>query len=367
MNYTNHFIKIALSELTGVGPRKVKLMLENLSDIHDMFSLPLRELYLQTGVGMSVLNKIDRDKALFRAEQIVLDCDKLGIQPIFHLDLDYPRRLKLCDDGPIMIYSKGTIDYNSSKYVSIVGTRTPTEYGYGLCRSLIEDIQSSGAIVVSGLAYGIDITIHKLCLEYDIPTICVLAHGLERIYPSHHKDVAENMLANGGAWVTEFSPNAVVERVNFPRRNRIVAGMCDATIVVESKKKGGSLITAKLADGYDREVFAFPGHVHVESSWGCNDLIAGGNAHLLRSGSDFLDRMKWSENGFTRSKQTSLFYTMSEEEKSLVKVLNRHQSTHIDAISFELKQPISIVNVLLFQLEMEGLVRSLPGNLYQLL
>lgn len=367
MNYTNQLLKIALSELSGIGPRKTRRLLEFFPNINDLFTLSYREIYLQTGISIDRLMKMDRDNALIKANKILTDCEDLFIQPIFLSDPEYPRRLKQCEDAPLVLYRKGSVDYNTSKFIAIVGTRTPSEYGYSLCRSFIEGIHETGAVVISGLAYGIDITIHKLCLEYEIPTIAVLAHGLERIYPNYHKSIAEEMQVHGGGLLSEFPPNAVILRENFPMRNRIVAGMCDATVVVESKAKGGSLITADLANDYSRDVFAFPGSIHQEISRGCNDLIAEQKAMLLRGPDDFLTKMNWSKEGFTKKKQTSLFHTLTVEEQFLVELLNRNQSAHIDSIAIELKRSISEVNVLLFQLEMEGLVKNLPGNRYQLI
>ena len=365
MNYANLYLQIALSELHGIGPRKAKLLLDNITDIEDIFTLPYPEIFERTGISINILSKMERSKALDNAQVILKNCEDLSVTPIFFTDPRYSRRLKQCDDAPMVLYVQGAVDLNASRVVSIVGTRTPSDDGYKLCRDLVYGLKEAGVNVVSGLAYGIDITAHKSSLEVGLPTIGVLAHGLERIYPIHHRKVAEQMLLSGGL-VTEYAPYSAVERENFPMRNRLVAGMCDATIVIESKSKGGSLITAELANDYNREVFAFPGSIYNEYAKGCNDLIAEQKATLLRDSEDFLLKMGWETNRLSTPNQLSLFNTLSEQEMSLMEILHRTSSTHIDTLVDELAYPVSDVNVLLFQLEMEGLVKTLPGNRYQL-
>ena len=365
MNYTNLYLQIALTELRGIGPRKAKLLLDYVPNIEDIFTLPLKEIFLQTGITVSTLSKMDRDGALRSAETILQHCESLELTPLFYTDPRYSRRLKQCDDAPLIIYTKGEMDLNTARFVSIVGTRTPSEEGYQKCRDLVEGLSEAGVVVVSGLAYGIDVCAHKTSMENNLPTIAVLAHGLERIYPSHHRKIAHQMLGNGGL-LTEYAPHAHVDKENFPMRNRIVAGMCDATIVVESKSRGGSLITADLANDYNREVFAYPGSVYNEFASGCNDLIAENKATLLRGPEDLLNRMGWENNRMKEVKQLSLFNTLSEQERQLIEVLHRTSAIHIDHLMEELRYSIADLNVILFQLEMEGLIRPLPGNRYQL-
>ncbi len=365
MNYSHLYLQIALSELRGIGLKRCKILLEHLADVEDVFTLSLRELYLQTGIGLSTLSKMDRDGALRSAENIMAQCEKMEITPIFYTHPTFSARLRECEDAPLVVYTKGDFDLNQSRLVAVVGTRAPSNDGYKHCEELISGLQDSNVIIVSGLAYGIDITAHKMALEVGLPTIGVLAHGLERIYPTHHKKIANEMLKNGGL-ITEFPPFANVERENFPMRNRIVAGMCDATIVVESKSKGGSLITAELANDYSRDVFAFPGSIYNELAAGCNDLIAEQKAMLLRGPIDFLLKMGWQSKKSISKKQLSLFDHLSEEERLLLNVLNQTSDIHIDSIADQLSFSISDVNVILFQLEMEGLIKPLPGNRYQM-
>lgn len=365
MNYANLYLQIALTELRGIGPRRAKLLLEYVPNIEDIFTLSLKELFLRTGITISTLSKMDREGALRSAETILAHCEAMQITPLFYTDPRYSRRLKQCEDSPLIVYTKGEMDLNSARYVSVVGTRTPSDEGYQKCRELIAGLADSGVVVVSGLAYGIDVCAHKTAMECGIPTLAVLAHGLERIYPSHHRKIAEQMIDNGGL-VTEYAPYAHVDKENFPMRNRIVAGMCDAVIVVESKSKGGSLITAELGNDYNRDVFAFPGSIYNEFASGCNDLIADQKAMLLRSAGDLLSKMGWATNRLKEVRQLSLFNSLSSQEMQLMELLHRTSAMHIDHLVEELKYPISDVNVLLFQLEMEGLVRTLPGNRYQL-
>ncbi len=364
MNYTDQLHIIASTQLFGFGSIRTRSLLEPLENPSDIFNLSYKELEKKTGFNQASLKKMERTKAISWAEKVVKDLEKYAIEAIFINDPRYPRRLKQCSDAPLVLYSKGNIDFNNSKYVAIVGTRNATEYGKRICNDLIQSFIGTNIVVVSGLAYGIDISAHKSCLQHGVPTIGVLAHGLEMTYPRDHGSTAKQMLDSGGL-VTEFPPYTNPDRENFPMRNRIVAGMCDATIVVESKIRGGSLITADLANDYSRDVFAFPGSIFDENSLGCNQLIAGSKAHLLSSGEDFLTKMGWNLK-IEKPIQKSIFPMISEDEKRIVDLIQIQNPMNIDVLALKLNMPISKLSVHLFQLEMSGIVKSVPGNKCQL-
>lgn len=364
MNYTDQLHRIALTQLFGFGSIRTRSLLESLESPSDIFNLSYKELEQKTDFKQAILKKMERTKALAWAEKVVKDLEKHSISPIFINDPRYPRRLKQCSDAPLVLYSKGDIDFNDSKYVAIVGTRNATEYGKRICNEVVQSFIGTNIVVVSGLAYGIDIAVHKSCLQHGIPTIGVLAHGLEMIYPRDHSSIAKQMLEHG-ALITEFPPYTNPDRENFPMRNRIVAGMCDATIVIESKIRGGSLITADLANDYSKDVFAFPGSIFDENSLGCNQLIAGNKAHLLSGGEEFLTKMGWNLN-VDKPIQKSIFPQITGEEKQIVDLIQLNNPMNIDVLALKLNMPISKLSVHLFQLEMSGIVKSIPGNKCQL-
>lgn len=364
MNYTDQLHIIALTQLFGFGSIRTRTLLETLDSPSEIFELRYKELEQKSGFNQAVLKKMERAKAILWAEKVLLDLQKHSIESIFINDPRYPRRLKQCSDAPLVIYSKGNIDFNNSKFVAIVGTRNATEYGKRICNELIQSFIGTNIVVVSGLAYGIDVSAHKSCLQHGIPTIGVLAHGLEMTYPRVHSSIAKQMLNDGGL-ITEFTPYTNPDRENFPMRNRIVAGMCDATIVIESKIKGGSLITAELANDYSRDVFAFPGSIFDENSLGCNHLIANSKAHLISNGADFLTKMGWNLN-IEKPIQKTIFPTILGDEKRIVDLIQIQNPMNIDVLALKLNMPISKLSVHLFQLEMNGIIKAIPGNKCQL-
>lgn len=360
MNYTEQHYQIALTQLVGFGPKRTKQLIQSINEYEKIFNLSPTKLAKVAGLSVDIVKKLNRDEALKIAMSIFEDISKNDIQTIFYLHPDYPRRLKQCDDAPLLIYKKGDIDLNNSKFVAIVGTRDATEYGKRLVDELISNFIGMNIVVVSGMAYGIDIATHKACVSKNVATIGVMAHGLEMVYPRLHRSTASKMI-DRGCLISEYPPFTNPDRENFPMRNRIVAGMCDATIVVESKLKGGSLITAYLANDYNRDVFAFPGNVFDLNSEGCNQLIANDKAHLLRNGAEFLQKMGWDKLPAS-TVQKSIFPELNKDEQLIVNLLCEHKSYNIDELSIELKLPISQISVLLFQLEMSGVVKLVPGN-----
>ncbi len=358
----NLHYQIALTLLYGIGPRKAGHLISKLGGIEPIFKEKLTTLHKESGFNKEILKKMNRTEALLEAEKQVAYISKHKINTHFYLNSNYPRRLKQCYDAPILLYSKGNFDPNPQKTVAVVGTRNATEYGKTICEELISSFQHQNIQVISGMAYGIDICAHSQSVRHGISTIGVLGHGLDRIYPNTHSRIAEQMTEHGGL-LTEFLPGTLPDRENFPMRNRIVAGMSDATIVIESKVSGGSLITAELAIDYNRDVFAYPGNVGQQYSAGCNKLLQQNKAQLIQSGDDFLKHMCWDEQNRNKISQPKLFVELEDEERILIDVM-ASSPQHIDVLSTMLKQPVSKMSVLLLQMELKGLIKSLPGNKY---
>lgn len=366
LNYTDLQQQIALTLLKGAGRKKIRLILSNVGSVNAFFKEKKYKLLKINGLGRSFLDQLNREEALLMAEKHVVELLKKPFQAHFFQDDDFPQRLNQCEDAPLLLFSQGNMDLNASRVVSIVGTRNATAYGKSICDELLHAFVGKNIVVVSGLAYGIDIYVHQLCVKLGIPTIGVLGHGLDRLYPATHKQTAKAMQANGGL-LTEFLPGTNLDRVNFPMRNRIVAGMCDATIVVESGEKGGSLITAELANDYARDVFAFPGDIGKEFSMGCNKLIQQNRAHLITCSADFFRLMNWNEVEKKAVKQTQLFeFDLSVEELSILQMLKDKESESFDLLSLKLDLSVSKLSGMLLNLEFEGLVKSLPGKRYRL-
>lgn len=311
------------------------------------------------------------EDVLPRVEQELNYISEKHIQCLCFNDTDYPLRLKECPDAPIALFYKGNADLNTRHILNIVGTRHCTEYGKDLCQRFIAELKTicPDTLVVSGLAYGIDIQAHNKALEAGLKTVGVLAHGLDQIYPRMHRNTAEAMLQQGGL-LTEFMSGTNADKINFVRRNRIVAGISDATIVVESASKGGALITAELAESYSRDVFAFPGRITDRYSEGCNDLIRKNRATLLQSAEDFVLSMGWQKENSSNNKnsvQLQLFPELTSEEEKIVDCLLKADSKPINQISIETNMPINRISALLFSLEIKGIVKMLQGGSYRII
>ena len=296
-----------------------------------------------------------------------------GIRILTLADEDYPQRLKECDDAPLVLYYKGSADLNARRVVCVVGTRRCTVYGQDLIRRFMAELRERcpEVLVVSGLAYGVDICAHTEALACAYPTVGVLAHGLDDLYPARHKPTARRMLEQGGL-LTEFTTHTNADKMNFVRRNRIVAGMSDACILVESAAHGGGMITAELAREYNREVFAFPGRVGDNYSEGCNNLIAKNVAALLTGAEMFVKTMGWESDAQLAKAQKQgiprqLFPELTPEEQQVVKVLQENNDLQINMLSVQSNVPIGRLTALLFQLEMKGVIRTLAGGMYHLL
>ncbi len=288
------------------------------------------------------------------------------VDVLFYTDGTYPKRLKNCYDAPVLLYSKGNANLNPHKVISIVGTRNATEYGKQLCRQLIAELQQYPVLIVSGLALGIDVAAHKECLKLDIPTVGVLGHGLDRIYPSQNRATADKMIENGGL-LTEFPSGTLPGRENFPQRNRIVAGVADATVIIEASTKGGALITAEIANSYDRDVFAFPGRVNDEFSEGCNFLIRNNKAALLSCMADLAFSLGWEKEDGKKdiSEQLVLPIDLSSDERRLFEIIKDNKTPlAIDDLSIKSNMTVSQLSMNLLNMEMQGYIRSLPGKTY---
>lgn len=358
--------QIALSLIPGIGCANAKRLMTSLGGIREIFAANKKLLTQVPNIGAITAQKILESDVLERAEEEVRFIRKNEIQTAFYWDDHYPVRLKRCVDAPLVLYWKGAINFKAEKIVSMVGTRKATGYGRDFCDSLVQEMaQRGGYTVVSGLAYGIDIAAHKACLKHGVPTIGVVAHGLEQVYPSMHRSVADKMLENGGL-VTDFVSETVIDRTNFLRRNRIIAGLADATIIVESAEKGGALVTADIADSYNRDVFALPGRSSDSYSKGCNQLIKSNKASMIENLYDLEYAMAWQQNIDKPSRiQKQLFVELNAEEQRVVDTLNG-QDMYIDQLSSQVNMPVGKLSSVLLGLEFKGLVASLPGKMYKL-
>lgn len=357
--------QIALSLINHIGPVTAKNLLLHLGDAETVFKTPYEKLAKVQGFSRRV-EKDSFTTALKRAEAELVFIERNDIDVLFYTDTRYPKRLRTCDDSPILLYSKGNADLNATRVVSIVGTRNATDYGRQLCAQLVEELQQHNVLIVSGLALGIDVAAHKECLRHQIPTIGVLGHGLDKFYPAANRNTAERMLAEGGI-LSEYASGTVADRENFPARNRIVAGMADATIVVEAGIKGGALITAEIANSYNRDVFAFPGRINDTYSEGCNFLIRHNKANLLSCIADFAFSMGWDEGAPAkkRTEQLALPIDLSESERFIYDIIRQHTSpVGIDDLSIKTRMPVSQLAMDLLTMEMQGYIRSLPGKMY---
>lgn len=317
------------------------------------------------GFGEFLIKQIQDSSILKNAEKEITFIEKYKIKYHFFSDADYPLRLKQCEDAPVIFYYKGEADWNHGKVLSIVGTRSATEYGKDMCGKLIEGLVERGhnPLIVSGLAYGIDIVAHREALKNNLLTAAVLGHGLQTIYPALHTGVARE-ISHQGALLTEFSSSTKPDRNNFVRRNRLIAGLSDATIVVESGVKGGALITADIANSYNRDVFAVPGRSGDPYSHGCNYLIKTNRAGLVESAKDLEYALRW-DTIKKEPRQKSLFVETTDEEETVLNVLRGENELSIDFLCLKSNYPVNKVSGILLNLEFKGLIKSLPGKMYR--
>ena len=357
---------LTLNRIDGLGCIGAKYLYEQLGSAQEIFRKREHLKEFIPGINTQVIDALCSSgyDSFIREELDFIE--KHGIRCVTPACSDYPARLLDCHDAPLVLFSLGNVNYNAARTVAIVGTRKATEYGRRMCHAFVKELSQycPGVTVVSGLAYGIDIESHKSALESGLPTLGVLAHGLDMIYPTSHRSIAKEMLEEGGL-VTEFMSRTVPLGPNFVRRNRIIAGLSDAVIVVESAAKSGSLITAEIAESYNRECFAFPGSVGDPYSVGCNELIRDNRAGLITSALDFVNAMNWNETERNRTAvQKELFPELTSDEKLVYdRVSQKAQGVHISTLITELNMPYPRLSSILFSLEMKGLVKQTPGAL----
>ena len=361
--------QIGLTLINGIGDGHAKNLLAHCGSAKAVFETHKSVFLKIPGVGEHVASFVAKGKDVLKeAEKELRFVEENNITPLFFTDTDYPQRLKFCNDSPVLLYYRGNANLNAEKVVAVVGTRLPSEYGIQQTEKFIDELSGSGILIVSGLAYGIDVLAHKKSLENDLDTVGVVAHGLDRIYPTAHESIAMKMQKKGGI-LTDFRSGTNPDAVNFPKRNRIVAGMCDALVVVESKRDGGSLITATIANSYNKDVFAFPGRTNDPQSEGCNAFIKMNRASLMESAADLFYIMGWNTDNQVQKKETSqipLLLNLNEEEQKIVTALKDKKQVHMDEISYASSFPVSKVSSLLLQLEFSNVVKSHPGKMYSL-
>lgn len=362
---------IALQHIPGIGNVTAKRLVDSVGSAAKLFEHRSELPSLIPNVQPSLIKLLDCPSAHHRAEQELEFIDRHHITCIGYHDEAYPSKLRECDDAPVLLFYRGNTTLNPHRIVSIVGTRKCTDYGRDLCERFVRDLaaQCPDVLIVSGLAYGIDVCAHRAAIKYGLPTVGVLAHGLDRIYPSVHRNIAAQMTQCGGL-LTEYISFTEPERFNFLQRNRIVAGMADATLIVESAAKGGALVTANIANGYGRDCFAFPGRIDDSSSAGCHHLIRNNQAALITSASDFIEAMMWDvpRSGTPETIQRTLFPNLSDDEDSIVKMLEEHaDGLHINSLVVSTNIPVNRLSATLFELELKGLVRPLAGSIYKII
>lgn len=357
--------QIALTLIPGIGPVKAKQLVAYCGNAEAVFRESHKALTKIPDIGEVRAGAVLKSNALALAEKEMAFIESNHVIPYFFTDPKYPERLKQCEDGPALIYTKGKMDLSKRRVISVIGTRNATSYGKGFCKELLEGIAHLDPVVVSGLAYGIDICAHRNALALNLQTAACVAHGLDKIYPSMHIPVANEMFKNGGL-VTEFASATKMTPDLFPMRNRIIAGLSDCTIVAETDLKGGSIITAHLANSYAREVFALPGRYLDKYSAGCNALIRKNLAAIITSPKELIDYMNWESTDQQLPKQLPLFHELNPEESIIVKFLTENHKISIDALSHSTEIGFSRLSALLLDLEFRGIIKSLPGKLFAL-
>lgn len=358
--------KIALGQIPRIGDISARKLVAHFGSVEAVFKESYRTLTRIPGIGPGLAKYISDRSYLDAAEKEAEYVTKHNIKTYFYLDSDYPFRLRQCEDSPVVFFFKGNCSLDETKILSVVGTRNATTRGKELCDKIIGELASGhpDLVIVSGLAYGIDIAAHKAALAFNLTTVGVLGNGLKTIYPSIHRSVAESILKNGGL-LTDFLSDALPERNNFIKRNRIIAGMSDATLLVESGIKGGALITADIAASYNRDVLAVPGRPDDQWSAGCNSLIKSNKAALVENADDIEFSLGWKPEKSKPPVQKVLFSEMTDSEKMIFDLLSRESELTIDSICRSLDLPVYKLSPLLLQMEFKGLVKFYPGNIYR--
>src|SRR5439155_2682988 len=360
--------QLALTEVPNVGWVQAKILAQYFGEAEKIFKAKQSTLENIEGIGEVRARSIRQFTDFSNAQEEIKFIEKFNIKPIFITAKEYPQRLLHCYDSPTVLFYKGSADLNASKIVAIVGTRSYTDYSKKMADKLVEELSAQNILIVSGMAFGVDAIAHKAALKNNLLTVGVLGHGLDQIYPPDHAGLAKDLLENSGGLLTEFRSKTKPDKHNFPTRNRIVAGMSDATVVIESGIKGGSMVTAELANGYNRDVFALPGKITDTKSAGCNYLIKSNKAMLLTDAQQLIEIMGWEEKKQkTNSKsQKEIFIELSKDEKIVVDILKEKETVHIDEINLRSGLSNSAIAAAILNLELQNVVNGLPGKMYRL-
>jgi DNA processing protein len=357
---------LRLQKSKAIGDILAKKLIVTVGDVAQIFKEKSATLQKINGIGNHAIKHLFDCKNILLAEQELTYIKKNNIQYSYFLEDDYPHNLQNCIDSPILLFKDGNINLKNDKIISIVGTRNMSSYGRDFCNKLIEDLAEYNPIIVSGFAYGVDICAHKAAVKNNLQTIAVLAHGFEQIYPKVHKKHINQLNENGG-FLTEFWSEEDPLRENFLKRNRIVAGISKATIIIESAVKGGSLVTADIANSYDKDVFAVPGRTTDIYSKGCNNLIKNNQANVLTSSKDIVKMLNWDLNEKLKTIQKQLFLELNENEQKIYDLLHEKGQQLLDVISLECNIPIYQLSSILLQMELKGITKPLPGKMFELI
>ncbi len=356
---------LALQRVKGIGDINAKKLIAHCGSAKNLFKEKRHVLEKINGIGSYTIRHLFDKENLIKADKELEYLQKNTIEANYFLDSSYPDKLKHCIDAPILLFKKGKINLNNQPIISVVGTRKITSYGRSFCEKLINELKEYNPIIVSGFAYGVDICAHKAALKSELQTIGVIAHGFEEMYPKSHEKYVNEVCENGG-FITDFWHNDVLIKENFLKRNRIVAGLSEATIIIESADRGGSLVTADIANSYNRDVFAVPGRSSDNFSKGCNDLIKRNKAAILTSSNDLVEMLNWKlKEERPKTIQKQLFVELDETEQMIYNFLLENGKQLLDSIAVNCKTPIHKTTGVLFSLEMKGVVKPLPGKLFE--
>lgn len=361
MNDQDLLYKLAFTFIPNIGAVTAKNLISYCGGLEQVFRANKRKLINTPGIGESKAHDILTSNALQKAEAELKAIEGKDIKLVFYLDDNYPANLKHYPDSPIILYTKGIADMNAPRLVAIVGTRKVTSYGELQCEKLVEDLQQYNCTIVSGLAYGVDTIAHRQAVACDMPTLGVLGNGMNTFYPAVNRKLAQKMLERGGL-ISEYPMDTKPDRENFPRRNRVIAGMSDVVVVIESARKGGSMITAEFANSYNKDVFAYPGRTNDEFSEGCNHLIKAHKAHLCTSAEDIAYIMRWDKKAEPR--QLKLLIDLTEDEQELYQLIRDNPNIGLDTLHYKSKKPLANISTMLLNMEFNGIIKSLPGKKY---
>ncbi|MCR4659252.1 MAG: DNA-processing protein DprA [Bacteroidales bacterium] len=360
--------EIALSMIPGLGCAGLRRLIKIAGSAHEVYNMPPTEVYALFGNRRNIAGSIVNKSTFARAEAETASCQKRGIRALFFTNPAYPQRLNRseCEDCPPLIYIIGECNLNAERIISIVGTRRATNYGRSQTERIVEELKDEGVTIVSGLAYGIDATSHSAAVERNMPTVAVLGHGLDQIYPVENTRLAHTMVERGGALLTEYTVGTALNARYFPARNRIIAALSDAVVVVEASDKGGALITANIANSYNRDVLAVPGRATDTYSKGCNALIANNKAIMARNADDILYALNWQRQSLPHTTQTELFNTLSPEEGAVVNLLKECDEATADLLAAKSGLSFARLSAMLIDLELKNILKCLPGKRYTL-